>query len=149
MSDKNNINNLILDLIDDLCPEGDEDQNGAVLFLHLDKESSIVTLKKSGDIKNLSAAFLNQLDNNEKFRRFVAACYGTYTFHHPEEKDMFLKGLDQRKISSALCLWRKLHIGRFYNYLQRIGIYFRSGLKARNYQLRTHLVFIFLVCWQS
>lgn len=71
----------------------DKDPRNAAMYVRGDAEFNVASICLEGDVKLLSATLIHHLANNVGFKQFLTAVLGGFLSQNPEEKKMFLAGL--------------------------------------------------------
>jgi len=91
MTRKEQIIKEIMDMMDEL--KSLEPEYSASLFVNGDAltDQSSVCLKGNAEI--LSAAFLSQMTNNQKFNQVMMSIFGTHISNNPKEREKLIRGI--------------------------------------------------------
>lgn len=97
--DKNARLSEIIEAMDVL--NGTHGKSGS-LFLYGDMEDMKSAVATKGNMQTLASVFGNYMNTNDNFNRIMMSFFGAYLSEHPEQKKMFLSGLELANIQHGV-----------------------------------------------
>jgi hypothetical protein len=99
--EKTNINLDIMNLVNKLI-EDPTNTKDVVMYMRGDKEFETASINIKGDIQLMASVIQNYMDNNAVIQQFILSVIGSWLIKNPEEKAMFLNGLEMAKNSFSI-----------------------------------------------